>query len=104
MGLSCSEGCAPWGIEQVFSQVSVEQAYEEGGSPSPSLNYPMWSGPSLDFLSNVVERLKEFISIWGPGDRVSQLAKASTCHSPPVWRIFLAASDYGVISWGLCCD
>lgn len=61
-------------------------------------------GPSLAFLSNVVERLKEFIPIWGPGDRVSQLAKASTCHSPPVWCIFLAASDYGVISRGLCGD
>lgn len=58
----------------------------------------------LAFASNVVERLKEFIPIWGPGDTVSQVAKASTCHSPPVWCIFLAASDYGVISRGLCGD
>jgi hypothetical protein len=40
----------------------------------------MWSGPSLAFLSNVVERFKEFIPIWY-GDRVSHLAKASSCHS-----------------------
>lgn len=58
----------------------MDQAYEEGGSPTPSLNFPMWSGPSLAFLSNVVERFKEFIPIWY-GDRVSHLAKASSCHS-----------------------
>lgn len=89
------------GTKQVFSQVSVDHAYEDGGSSSPSLNYPMWTvGP----LSPNVGRLKEFIPIRGPGDRISQVAKASTCRSPPVWRIFLAASDYGVVSRGLCGD
>lgn len=86
----------------MFSQVSVDRVYEEGGSKSQLPHAD--SGPPLAFPSNVVERLKEFIPTWGPGDTVNQLAKASTCHSPPVRRIFLAASDYGVVSRGLCGD
>lgn len=83
----------------------MDQVYEEGGSPSPSLNYPhVDRGDPLAFPFNVVERPKEFIPTRGTGDRVSQLAKASTCHSPTMWRVFLAASDYGVISRGLCGD
>lgn len=84
---------------------------KEGGSPSPSLNYPSGvvgvvdSGPISPLSFCVVERLKESIPPWGPETGpASQPAEAATCHSPAVRRVFLAASDYGVISRGLCGD
>lgn len=84
---------------------------KEDVSPSPSLNYlsgvagVVDSGSTSPLSFYVVERPKEFIPAWGLGDPDSQPAKTSTCHSPAVRRrIFLAASDYGVISRGLCSD